>query len=96
MITSKASIQSPNAARYLTRLCRHFSHKVTAEWDDTRGRVEFAMGTCFFEASGNSLNLTTEAATQEDTEKVQEIIGSHLVRFAAAMKDAEELTVTWQ
>src|SRR5690554_674956 len=96
IITSTARIESANAPRYLARLCRHFSHKRQVERTETEGQVEFDMGTCVLEARDSVLTLKAVATTAEDLSKVQQVIGSHLERFAAAMKDGEQLTVSWQ
>lgn len=91
-----ANVSTPHADRYLTRLCRHFSHKVPASWENKQGQIQFPMGTCYLQASDAALLLRSEAGDNDSLDRLCQVIGSHLERFAAGAKEAEELTVTWE
>lgn len=91
METSSALVTTQKASRYLVQLCKHFGHKVPAEWSETDGVVRFEPGTCRMAATGEALTLSCESATPDALAVVQDVVASHLVRFAWK----EELTVSW-
>lgn len=96
MPVKHARVATLNAKRYIPRLCRHFSHKVSATWSETTGKVEFPVGICQMEASTEALVLRCESGSNEDLERACGIVGTHLVRFAARARDGEELEVIWE
>ncbi len=88
MSQSIAQIQTSHASRYLRQLCKHFSHKVPAEFDDRQGSITFAFGTCALLAQQGALTVTVAG---DDPDKLEHVVGSHLERFAFR----ESLNVTW-
>lgn len=85
------SISQPstsNASRHLRQLCQHFAHKVPVEFDDHQGSISFPFGTCNLLAQEGALTLTVIG---DDISKLEQVIGSHLERFAFR----ESLKVTW-
>ena len=80
-----------HASLYLKKLCRHFSHKVDTEFDDSRGIIRFPFGTCELYAQPEALHLHCQAG-EDNVEKLQSVIDSHLLRFASK----ETLTLVWQ
>lgn len=91
METSTARVRTDKASRYLVQLCKHFGHRVPAEWTATDGVVRFEPGTCRMTATGDALSLSCESAAPEDLAVVQDVVASHLVRFAWR----EEVSVDW-
>ncbi|MBK1697778.1 DUF2218 domain-containing protein [Rhodovibrio salinarum] len=91
MLTSSTHIQSDKASRYLAQLCKHFAHKVPAQWDQTWGEIEFASGQCRLESDDTTLTIVCQAADDESLKQVQGIVENHLVRFAWR----EDLAITW-
>lgn len=92
MERSTARVRTEKAGRYLVQLCKHFGHKVPAEWSDSEGVVRFEPGTCRMAATNDTLILDCESATGADLVVVQNVVADHLVRFA--WKD--ELSVAWE
>jgi uncharacterized protein len=88
---SEAQITTDKAVAYMQRLCRHFAHKVPAEFDDQRARVQFAMGVCEMRADRQTLIFQAQAADTAALDQVQQIVGGHLERFAFR----EQLKVNW-
>lgn len=76
----------------LNRLCKHFRHKVPAEWDEHQGRVEFKPGLCLLTAEGNRLHILLEAETDSALESLKMILDIHIQRMARK----EELELTWE
>lgn len=96
MLTKIADVTTVHAGRYLVRLCKHFSQKVPAEWQDNQGQITFSMGVCRLQASNQSLRLRCESDSQDNLERLGEVVASHLVRFAEGARDREALQVVWE
>jgi hypothetical protein len=75
----------------MKQLCRHFGHKNPTQFTDTDGRIEFEFGTCEFSAEEEVLVLRARAADEESVARVEQVIGSHLERFA----HRDPVQVTW-
>ncbi|MDO6704684.1 DUF2218 domain-containing protein [Photobacterium sp. 1_MG-2023] len=84
-------LKTPDGSKYLRHLCKHFNHKVEAEWNDTQGKVFFDMGTCEFNATLSSLTIACRADTDDALAVVKEIVKSHFDRFARR----EDLVLIW-
>ncbi len=88
---SRADIATAAGQRYLVQICKHFSHKLPASWDEEGGRIAFTFGTCTLKASPEALSVEVDAANQPDLERMEHVVLSHLQRFAFR----EELTAAW-
>lgn len=76
----------------MRQLCKHFGHKVDASFGDDTGYIQFEYGRCSLEASGGVLTLEVTAADNENHERMERVIGSHLERFGRR----DELSVAWR
>jgi hypothetical protein len=90
-LSSHADVHTEMASRYLQQLCKHFGHKIPAEFTPEEGTIRFPFGTCALKATGDVLALDVSAATAEDLERMRGVIGSHLERFA--FRDTP--TISW-
>ncbi|MFN3548656.1 MAG: DUF2218 domain-containing protein [Mesorhizobium sp.] len=81
-LTSHADVRTEMASRYLQQLCKHFAHKIPAEFTSEKGTISFPFGTCALKADGDILALDVSAATEEDLGRMRGVIASHLERFA--------------
>ena len=91
MPTAKAEIATDHASRYLQQLCKHFAHKLPVTFDPTQGRIEFSIGTCSLAATPGLLTTQAEAADETNLAQLEQVVASHLERFAFR----EELKVGW-
>ncbi len=91
MLSSSSIVTTDHASRYLQQLCKHFGHKVPVEYVPEEGRINFPFGTCTLRAEGASLILTA-VAESDNRDRLEQVIGDHLARFAFR----EKITVTWQ
>ncbi|MDO4888981.1 MAG: DUF2218 domain-containing protein [Actinomycetaceae bacterium] len=96
-LTSIARVATSSPARYARQLVSHMSHKITATWDaeTEHGVLNFdregmSLGTCELSCGETTLILTLHS-DEEEIPILEEIIGSHLVRFGS--KDS--LVVSW-
>lgn len=90
---SEARVPTERASHYIKVLCGHFSHKATAEFDDSRGMVHFPFGECVLLASADELTLKLDTTSPDDLERAKEVVGGHLERFAYR---GETIRVEWQ
>lgn len=83
-ISVTGRFSTTHGAKYLTQLCKHFGHKVSAEVDPDggQGRVSFAMGEARMQADAAALRVTVSGADQAAIDQLQQVIDSHLQRFA--------------
>lgn len=92
MSTSEAHVTTPNPARLITRLCKHFAHRIPATYDATSGRIEFEHGVCTLEAREQLLVMRVESADAEQIPNLEDVVGRHLIRMA----HDETVDVTWK
>jgi hypothetical protein len=108
MLTAEAQVETGRPSRYLVQLCQHFSHKggflghrrpaflmpdlIHVEWSETHGIVSFGWGQCTMQASTGILTLHAEADSEENLQRVQDVVARHLGRFGRR----DHLAVNWQ
>jgi len=78
-----ASTQIPTAAAssYIRKLCRHFAHKVSVQFSEQDGQVQFLQGQCVMKADAEYLSIYMQAEAPEGIAAMQFIIDDHLKRF---------------
>ena len=91
MITSTARVETTRAGRYIAQLCKHFAHKVEAEYTEEKGFANFGWGTCALTATPDALLLHAEAPDEAGIGRVEYVVKDHTERFGS--RDA--LTVDW-
>ncbi|MCU1718233.1 DUF2218 domain-containing protein [Pseudomonas sp. 5P_3.1_Bac2] len=91
-LTRSSFVATASPARYISRLCKHFAHKVPVSFDEQQGRVEFERGLGLLKAQANGLTLSVEAADAEALEHVKAVMERHFVRVAWQ----EALSLSWQ
>lgn len=92
MPTMTASVITADPGRLINRLCKHFSHKIDAQWNDTTGHLTFSIGQCELAVHSDSLTLTCQSESRDELEELGEVVASHLIRFAGSEVDQ----VRWQ
>jgi hypothetical protein len=91
LLHSTAHIQTPNAARYLTQLCKHLSHRTQVTLGEGVGDIVFEAGAAHLAADAGVLRITADAPDPDALARVQDVVARHLVRFAFR----EDLVVDW-
>ena len=92
MAWSRADVRTAKAQGYLVQLCKHFAHKIPARFEGSDGEIAFPMGTCRLHVEGETLVLAVEGADAGAVARLEEVVASHLLRFAFR----EELAIDWQ
>lgn len=81
-LRSTGTFETPNAAKYLAQLCKHFAHKVEASHTDQTGHVALPMGLCRLWAEAGQLRIEVTGEDDAALSKARQVIDSHLERFA--------------
>ncbi|ADZ70588.1 2,4-dihydroxyhept-2-ene-1, 7-dioic acid aldolase, hypothetical [Polymorphum gilvum SL003B-26A1] len=92
MYLLSTSAETASASKYLQQLCKHFAHKVPANWTPETGTVDFPFGSCRMEARDGMLTILCETPSRENLPRLKGVIDDHLERFAWR----EQLKLTWQ
>ncbi|MDN3359090.1 DUF2218 domain-containing protein [Actinomadura sp. DC4] len=89
---STASVRTDRPGRYGKQLVSHLSRRTTGEWaeESATGRIDFTDGRADLSCGENTLQLRVET-TPEHQERLESVVGRHLVRFGAR----DELVVRW-
>lgn len=92
MIIVKTTAQTASASKYLQQLCKHFAHKVPADWDTRKGEVSFPFGFCRMDATETCLTIRCETDEDQKMDRMKGVIDNHIERFAWR----EGLKLRWQ
>lgn len=90
--TSTVRVPTASGSRYLQQLCKHWSHNLAVEFDETEGKVIFprnARGadwpgdaTLTMQARDDGLDCRLEASAAGQLEALKGALARHLDRFA--------------
>jgi uncharacterized protein len=90
-LSSEALVATDRPERYGSQLTKHFGNKIEASWADGSGTVKFDAGEAVLHAEDGILRMRVNAADQESLQRLEQVVGSHLVRFG----QRDELQVEW-
>lgn len=84
MYVTEVTLATPAGRKYLVQLCKHFRHKVAAEWaeDGSTGSAALPTGACALQADEAGLFMRCEARDEAGVAVAQKIIEEHLAKFA--------------
>jgi len=82
MIHARGHVATPEASRWLQRLCHHFSRKIVVQYDAHQGRAEFPWGVCEMRADAQALHFACTAQTGEALAQGRFTIEEHVKLFA--------------
>lgn len=90
---STASVATDRPGRYAKQLASHFGRKITTAWDEEsgQGHLEFPAGRATLTAGDGVLLLALVGEDADVRDRLEGVIGRHLVRFGAK----HELVCTW-
>ncbi|MGY2051309.1 DUF2218 domain-containing protein [Methylobacterium sp. JK268] len=83
-LTAQARVGTAQGSRYLTQLCKHWSHRFPeTAFSPERGVVPFGEGReAVFEADPDGLTLRVSAPDAEALARLEAVVAEHLARFA--------------
>ena len=82
MIHAQGHVATPEASRWLQRLCHHFSRKIAVRYDERQGHAEFPWGTCEMRAEDAALHFACAAENPEALARVRFAIDEHIKLFS--------------
>ncbi|WP_375270679.1 DUF2218 domain-containing protein [Sphingomonas sp.] len=78
-----ARVPTASASRYLQQLAKHWSHKMEVSYSEQEGRIAFPNGSVLkMRADSDTLDVMLTVPDGEDAARMQEVVSSHLDRFA--------------
>ena len=91
MAKTKAIVPTAHASRYLQQLCKHWAHKFTVEFTPEHGRIDLGENRLVLMDANPENLVTTVEAPEENLSQLEDVVASHIVRFAFR----EELVFNW-
>jgi len=91
MPATESSVAMPTPARYMARLCNHFTHRVTVHREADHARIEFPNAVCSLRATEERLEMRIEADDAATLERLEQVVARHLKQVASA----ETFDVHW-
>lgn len=91
-MNSHARLTTDKAVRYMTQLGKHWSHKFPVLLGEADCEIDLPIGRCVMRADGEGLDITATAEAPEGLTKLEDVIASHLARFAFR---EGEVTLAW-
>ncbi|CAN5343607.1 DUF2218 domain-containing protein [soil metagenome] len=82
MATTTAHVPTTSGSKYMQQLCKHWSHKLTVEFDAHQGVVHFPTAVATMTALPDTLAVSIEAEDAEVLERMKDVVAKHLDRFA--------------
>jgi hypothetical protein len=81
--TTRATVATTNASRYLQQLCKHWAHKLEVAFDPLHGTIRFPSGAvATLEAGEEALTARIDAPDVETLDRMKTVVAEHLDRFA--------------
>lgn len=91
MPKATAIVPTAHASRYLQQLCKHWAHKFAVEFTPEHGTIDLGENRLvILDADAEKLTTTVETS-EENLGRLEEVVASHVVRFAFR----EELVFEW-
>lgn len=95
--SSTARVATDRPGRYAKQLAGHFSAKIETRWDpeEGRGHLSFTRENLRGEVdmiAGDGVLLLQLETAEENLDRLEEVVGKHLVRFGSR----DDLVVEWK
>ena len=91
-ITSASRVVTVHGDLYCKKMCRHFAHKIPADYEGFAGRIEFPVGVCVISTDAEGIDLQVSASNEEDISRLENVVADHLLRMATK----DEPLVDWE
>ena len=87
MQTATAEVSTRRASRYFQQLCKHWSHKFEATFDEHSGTIRFDTDrSASFKATEDKLRIDVFGGDDEILQRLETVVTDHLQRFAGEEK----------
>lgn len=91
MPIATAHVAIADSPRYMSRLVKHFEHRVTVERYARNARVAFPGAPCAMEATDTHLDIRIEADDAATLTRITDVVTKHLKQVASQ----ETFEVEW-
>ena len=91
MLQSETVLLAASPSSAIARMCKHFSHKVPAQWDSQSAHIQFPTGNCDMRAGEESIQVRCQAADADAMATLQGVITRHIPKLLWR----DEQTVEW-
>lgn len=81
-LKARARVATVNGERYVIQMCKHFRHKVTADYADRVGDVDFKFAKARVVATDDAIEMSCEADDLVSLGRAKYVLDDHLLRFA--------------
>ena len=78
MPTRRTSLNAPQAARLMLRLCKHFALKTPVVFDTHQARIDFPLGQCRIVRRDDALEISCSAIDSERLRVLEKILADHV------------------
>lgn len=82
MAQQQGEALTPDAARVMRRLCRHWSHKFPVRFDDTSGEIQINDVQLAMRVAPDRLHVTLDNPAGDIPQRLPGVVAEHLVRMA--------------
>lgn len=82
MTETIAVVKTEHATKYMTQLCKHWSHRFETALEGTTGTANLPGGLVHFSAKADALTITVKLKEEAARSRMQGVVAEHLERFA--------------
>lgn len=83
MPQSNATVQTQHGSAYISRLCKHWSHRFAVSLTDEEGHIDFGDGQhCVLQALPDGIRMEIHAPDPQTLESLESVVVDHLARMA--------------
>ena len=82
MAQQQGEALTPDAARVMRRLCRHWSHQFPGRFDDTSGEIQINDVQLAMRVAADRLHVTLDNPAGDIPPRLPGVVAEHLVRMA--------------
>ncbi|UAW97556.1 DUF2218 domain-containing protein [Halopseudomonas nanhaiensis] len=94
MPQSSATVQTQHGSLYISRLCKHWSHRFAVSQTDAEGRIDFGdQQHCVLQAVADGIRMQIHAPDRETLESLERVVVDHLSRMANHDKPSDAVWV---
>lgn len=90
---SQGRASTDKAARYMTQLAKHWSHRFDVRYDERTAHIPLPAGPCDLRAEPDALVISLVADDEEGLARMETVVADHLARFAFR---EPELKIEWR
>ena len=91
--TIGAEVATPNGAKYVLQLCKHWSHKLETKVEGSTGTVTFPNAVATMTAGDTGIAIAIAGENRDDVQGLTDVVARHIDRFA--FREAP-LTYEWE